>query len=58
MTTELYILTLAALLQCGQFLLMAVPTNMQVGDKTLTPRDNIDITQGSRAGHSTSDPCL
>jgi uncharacterized MAPEG superfamily protein len=40
MTPELTILALAALLQCGQFLLYAVLANRQVGPtKTLGPRD-------------------
>jgi uncharacterized MAPEG superfamily protein len=40
MTPELTILALAALLQCGQFLLYAVLANIQVGStKTLAPRD-------------------
>lgn len=40
MTTELTVLALAALLQTVQFLLMAVPVNLEVGtSKTLSPRD-------------------
>jgi uncharacterized MAPEG superfamily protein len=40
MTFELTILTLAALLQCAQFVLMAVPINLQVGTEiTAGPRD-------------------
>ena len=40
MTPELYALTLAALLQCLQFVLMAVPANLELGPgKTLGPRD-------------------
>ncbi len=40
MTTELTVLTLAALLQVVQFMLMAVPVNLEVGtSKTLSPRD-------------------
>ncbi|GFE63247.1 MAPEG family protein [Litoreibacter roseus] len=40
MTTELYILTLAALLQVVQFVLMAIPANLQLGTKTTAgPRD-------------------
>lgn len=40
MTTELQVLALAGLLQVVQFLLMAVPANLQVGTtKTLGPRD-------------------
>ena len=40
MTPELTALTLAALLQVVQFLLMAVPANLELGPaKTLSPRD-------------------
>ncbi|WP_298296139.1 MAPEG family protein [uncultured Litoreibacter sp.] len=40
MTTELTVLALAALLQVVQFVLMAVPANMELGvGKTLSPRD-------------------
>mgnify|MGYP000569036872 CR=1 FL=1 len=40
MTPELTVLTLAGLLQGFQFLLMAVPTNLEVGTaKTASPRD-------------------
>ena len=40
MTPELTALALAALLQVVQFLLMAVPANLEVGPgKTLSPRD-------------------
>lgn len=40
MTPELTALTLAALLQIAQFLLMAVPANLEAGPgKTLSPRD-------------------
>ena len=40
MTPELTALTLAALLQVVQFVLMAVPANMEVGTgKTASPRD-------------------
>ena len=40
MTPELTALTLAALLQVGQFVLMAVPANLELGQgKTLSPRD-------------------
>ncbi len=40
MTTELYVLTLAALLQVVQYVLMAVPANLELGvGKTLSPRD-------------------
>jgi uncharacterized MAPEG superfamily protein len=40
MTTELTVLTLAALLQVVQFALMAIPANLELGPgKTLSPRD-------------------
>ena len=40
MAPELTVLTLAALLQVVQFVLMAVPTNLELGTaKTLSPRD-------------------
>ena len=40
MTPELTALTYAALLQCIQFCLMAVPANMELGmGKTASPRD-------------------
>ncbi len=40
MTPELTILTLAALLQVVQFLLMAIPVNLELGTaKTMSPRD-------------------
>lgn len=40
MTTELTVLALAGLLQAVQFVLMAVPVNLEVGtSKTLSPRD-------------------
>lgn len=40
MTTELTVLTLAAILQVIQFALMAVPANLELGvGKTLSPRD-------------------
>ena len=40
MTPELTVLTLAALLQVVQFVLMAVPANMELGPgKTTSPRD-------------------
>lgn len=40
MTPELTVLTLAALLQCIQFALMAVPANLELGTgKTASPRD-------------------
>ncbi|MEC9196055.1 MAG: MAPEG family protein [Pseudomonadota bacterium] len=40
MTTELTVLTLAALLQVVQYVLMSVPANLELGQgKTLGPRD-------------------
>lgn len=39
MTPELTALTLAALLQVVQFVLMSVPANLELGGKTMTPRD-------------------
>lgn len=40
MTTELTVLTLAALLQGVQFCLMSIPANIELGPgKTLSPRD-------------------
>ena len=40
MSPELTVLALAALLQVGQFALMAVPANLELGPgKTLSPRD-------------------
>ena len=40
MTPELTVLTLAALLQVVQYLLMAIPANLELGPgKTLSPRD-------------------
>jgi uncharacterized MAPEG superfamily protein len=40
MTTELTVLTLAALLQCAQFAVMSVLVNMELGTaKTMSPRD-------------------
>lgn len=40
MTSELTVLALAGLLQVGQFALMAVPANLELGPgKTLSPRD-------------------
>ncbi|WP_295313779.1 MAPEG family protein [Roseobacter sp.] len=40
MTPELTVLCLAALLQVGQYVLMAVPANLELGPgKTLSPRD-------------------
>jgi uncharacterized MAPEG superfamily protein len=45
MTPELTALALAGLLQAAQFVLMAVPVNMEVGTRrTLAPRDGDDIT--------------
>ena len=47
MTHELTVLTLAALLQCAQFVLMAVPINLQVGtDITAGPRDTPIVAHG------------
>ena len=44
MTPELTALTLAALLQCGQFVLVSLAANMEVGTKvTLSPRDGTDL---------------
>ncbi len=44
MTPELTALTLAALLQCVQFVLVSVTANMEVGTKvTLSPRDGTDL---------------
>ncbi|WP_113913229.1 MAPEG family protein [Roseovarius dicentrarchi] len=40
MTPELTVLTFAALLQVVQFVLMAVPVNLELGtEKTMSPRD-------------------
>ncbi|MGR3436075.1 MAG: MAPEG family protein [Shimia sp.] len=40
MTPELFALTLAALLQVVQYVLMAIPANLELGPgKTLSPRD-------------------
>jgi uncharacterized MAPEG superfamily protein len=40
MTPELFVLTLAALLQVIQFALMSIPANLELGPgKTLSPRD-------------------
>jgi len=40
MTPELTVLTFAAILQCIQFALMAIPANMELGmGKTTSPRD-------------------
>lgn len=44
MTPELTALTLAALLQIGQIVLMAVPANRELGTaKTLSPRDGLAL---------------
>lgn len=44
MSTELTVLTLAALWQVVQFVLMAVPANIEAGPrKTMGTRDNIDV---------------
>ena len=44
MTPELTVLTLAGLLQVLQFVLMAVPANLELGTgKTLSPRDRARI---------------
>jgi uncharacterized MAPEG superfamily protein len=44
MTPELTILTLAALLQVAQFVLMAVPVNLELGPKvTASPRDGVNL---------------
>lgn len=44
MTTELTVLALAALLQVVQFVLMAVPANLELGTRrTLSPRDGVDL---------------
>lgn len=44
MTTELTVLALAGLLQAVQFVLMAVPVNLEVGtSKTLSPRDPVRL---------------
>ncbi|MGB0497393.1 MAG: MAPEG family protein [Rubricella sp.] len=39
MTPELTVLALAGLLQVVQFVLMSVPANIELGPKTMTPRD-------------------
>ena len=40
MTPELTALTLAALLQMGQFILFALPANLELGTRyTMSPRD-------------------
>ncbi len=47
MTTELTVLTLAGLLQVVQFVLMAVPANIQLGPKvTGGPRDDAPVVTG------------
>ncbi|MEL6519314.1 MAG: MAPEG family protein, partial [Pseudomonadota bacterium] len=47
MSPELTVLTLAALLQVVQFMLYAVPANLELGtDKTLGPRDDPNLAQG------------
>jgi uncharacterized MAPEG superfamily protein len=44
MTPELTALTLAALLQCMQFVLVSLAANLEVGTKvTLSPRDGTDL---------------
>ncbi len=44
MTPELTVLALAALLQAVQFVLMAVPANLELGTRaTLSPRDGLRI---------------
>ena len=44
MTPELTALTLAALLQCVQFVLVSLAANLEVGTKvTLSPRDGTDL---------------
>jgi len=44
MTPELTALALAGLLQAAQFVLMAVPVNLEVGTRrTLAPRDGDDL---------------
>lgn len=49
MTPELTALTLAALLQVVQFVLMSVPANLELGPKTMSARDR------SRLGGSMED---
>lgn len=47
MTPELTVLALAALLQMVQFILYAVPANLELGtDKTMGPRDDPNLTDG------------
>jgi uncharacterized MAPEG superfamily protein len=44
MTPELTALTLAALLQCVQFVLVSLAANLEVGTRvTLSPRDGTDL---------------
>ena len=44
MTPELTALALAGLLQGGQFVLMAVPANRELGvERTTSPRDDLDM---------------
>jgi uncharacterized MAPEG superfamily protein len=44
MTPELTVLALAALLQVVQYVLMAVPANLELGTRrTLSPRDGVDL---------------
>jgi uncharacterized MAPEG superfamily protein len=44
MTPELTALALAALLQVVQYVLMAVPANLELGTRrTLSPRDGVDL---------------
>lgn len=44
MTPELTVLALALLLQAGQFVLMSVGANQEVGaSRTLSPRDGMDL---------------
>ncbi len=46
MSPELTALVLAALLQCLQFLLVAIPANLELGPKvTLAPRDDGPLTE-------------
>lgn len=46
MTPELTALTLAALLQVVQFVLMSVPANLELGGKTMTARDRSKLGGG------------
>ncbi|MEM0938147.1 MAG: MAPEG family protein [Pseudomonadota bacterium] len=47
MTPELYVLTLAALLQVVQYALFSIPANLELGtERTLSPRDEpIDLAE-------------